>query len=44
VASHLVQSWIAAEHERRCLRVGVSPGTHDSEPITGVRHVQVGKQ
>jgi hypothetical protein len=38
------RGWIAAEHERHCLRVGVSHGADHSETITGVRHVLVGKQ
>jgi hypothetical protein len=35
---------MAAEHERHCLRVGASQDADDSETITGVPHVQVGKQ
>ena len=31
-------------NQRHCLRVGVWHGADDSETITGVRHVQVGKQ
>jgi hypothetical protein len=36
--------WIAAEHERHSLRGGCVDGADDRETITGVRHVQVGKQ
>src|SRR5208337_108122 len=40
----LVYRWVAADHQSDCLWVGVAHGANDGKTITGVRHVQVGKQ